>query len=85
MENNELMITEEIEVMNDEIVADGGSSLGTATAMAIGAGLALAIGAGVKLVKKGIAAYKSKKELRQPDKEIIVEAEEVEEVAEPEA
>lgn len=84
MENNELMINEEIEVMNDEIVADGGSSLGTAAAMAIGAGLAFAIGAGVKLGKKAIAAYKAKKELRKPDKEIIVETEAVEEVAEPE-
>ena len=37
-----------------------------------------------ELAKKGIAYIKSKKELRQPDKEIIVEAEAVEEVAEPE-
>lgn len=85
MENNELMINEEIETMNDEIVVDGGSSLGTAAAMAIGAGLALAIGAGVKLAKRGIAAIKAKRELRQPDKEIIVDAEEIEEIVEPEA
>lgn len=85
MENNEIMNYEEIEVMDDEIVADGGSSVGTGVAMLIGAGLALAVGAGAKLVKKGIAAYKAKKELRQPDKEIIVEPEEVAEVVEPEA
>ena len=85
MENNEIMNYEENEVMNDEIVADGGSSVGTGVAMLIGAGLAFAVGAGVKLGKKAIAAYKSKKELRQPDKEIIVEAEQVEEVVEPEA
>lgn len=84
MENNEIMINEEIEVMNDEIVADGGSGIGTGVAVLIGAGLTLAVGAGVKLAKKGIAAWKSKKELRQPDKEIIVEAEQVEEVAESE-
>lgn len=85
MENNEIMINEEIEVMNDEIVADGNSGIGTGVAVLIGAGLTLAVGAGVKLAKKGIAYIKSKKELRQPDKEIIVDAEKVEEVAEPEA
>lgn len=85
MEHNELMINEENEVMNDEFVADGNSGVGTGVAMLIGAGLTLAVGAGVKLAKKGIAALKAKKELRQPDKEIIVEAEEVEAVAEPEA
>ena len=53
-------------------------------AMAIGAGLAFAFTAGAKLVKKGINHMKSKKELRQPDKEITVEPEQVEKVAEPE-
>lgn len=81
MENNEIMNYEENEVMDDAVVADGGSSLGTGAAMLIGAGLAFAIGAGVKLVKKGIAAFKKKKELRQPDKETIVEAEDVVDVA----
>lgn len=81
MENNEIMINEEIDVMNDEVMADGKSGVGTMVAMAIGVGLTLAVGAGVKLAKKGIAAIKSKKELRQPDTEIIVEAEQVEEVA----
>lgn len=85
MENNEMMINEEIEVMNDEFVAEGNSGIGAGVAMLIGAGLTLAVGAGVKLAKKGIAYIKTKKELRKPDKEIIVEAEAVEEVAEPEA
>ena len=84
MENNEIMNYEEIDVMNDEVVADGNSGIGAGVAMLIGAGLTLAVGAGVKLAKKGIAYIKSKKEMRKPDKEIIVEAEAVEEVAEPE-
>lgn len=85
MENNEIMNYEEIDVMNDTVVADENTGIGTGVAMLIGAGLTLAVGAGVKLGKKAIAAIKSKKALRQPDKEIIVEAEQVEEVAEPEA
>jgi hypothetical protein len=84
MENNEIMINEENEVMNDEFVAEGNSGIGAGVAMLIGAGLTLAVGAGVKLAKKGIAYIKTKKELRKPDKEIIVEAEQVEEVVEPE-
>lgn len=84
MENNEIMNYEENEVMVDDVVADSGSGMGTAMAMAIGAGIALACTAGVKLVKKGIGYVKSKKELRKPDKEIVVEPEQVEEVAEPE-
>lgn len=82
MENNELMINEEIEVMNDEFVADGNSGIGTGVAVLIGAGLTLAVGAGVKLAKKGIAAWKSKKELHKADKEIIVEDEDIAEIVE---
>ena len=84
MENNELMMNEEIEVMNDEFVADGKSGVGTIVAMAIGAGIASACVVGAKLVKKGVAAWKAKKELRKPDKEIVVEAEEIEAVVEAE-
>lgn len=62
MENNEIMNYEDIEVMDEAIVSDGGSSLGTGAAMLIGAGLAAAVGAGVMLVKKGIKAWKNKKE-----------------------
>lgn len=84
MENNELMINEEIEVMDDEIVADGKSGIGAGVAMLIGAGLTLAVGAGVKLAKKGIAYVKSKKELHKPDHEVNVDEAEIAEVVEPE-
>ena len=80
MENNEIMINEEIEVMDEPIVADNGSRLGTGTAMLIGAGLAFAVGAGVKLGKKVYAAIKAKRELRKPDKEVTVEPEDIEDV-----
>lgn len=80
MENNEIMNYEEIEVMDEPIVADNGSSLGTGAAMLIGAGLAFAVGAGVKLGKKVYAAIKAKKELRKPDKEVLVEPEDLEDV-----
>ena len=80
MENNEIMNYEDIEVMDDAIVAEEGNGIGTGIAMLIGAGLACAVGAGVKLGKKVYAAYKAKKELRQPDKEILVESEYLEEV-----
>lgn len=62
---NEIMNYEETEIMEDEIVADGGSGMSTGVAMLIGAGIACAIGAGVKLVKKGIAAAKAKKEAKE--------------------
>jgi hypothetical protein len=81
MENNEIMNYEEIEVLNDEIVADEGTNIGTGVAMLIGAGLTLAVGAGIKLGKKLIANAKAKKELRKPEKEIQVEPEDVNEVA----
>ena len=84
MENNEIMNYEEIDVMNDDVVAEGNSGMGAGVAMLIGAGLTLAVGAGIKLAKKGITYIKSKKELKTPDKEIIVEAEQIEEIATPE-
>lgn len=81
MENNEIMNYEDIEVMNDDFVADEGTGMGTGVAMLIGAGLTLAVGAGVKLAKKLYGDWKSKKELRQPDKEISPEPQDVEAVA----
>lgn len=81
MENNEVMNFEEIEVLDNEIVADEGTGIGTGVAMLIGAGLTLAVGAGIKLGKNLIAKAKAKKELRQPDKEILVEPEDIDEVA----
>ena len=80
MENNEIMNYEDIEIMDDAVEVSEGSGVSTGVAMLIGAGLTLAVTAGVKLVKKGIAAYKAKKELRKPDKEICVEPEDVAEV-----
>lgn len=84
MENNEIMNYEEIEVMDDEIMADEKTGVGAGVAMLIGAGLTLAVGAGVKLAKKGVAAWKEHKALRKPEKETKVEPEVVEAVAEPE-
>lgn len=73
MENNEIMNYEDIEMMDDVIVEDGKSGMGTGVAMLLGAGLTLAIGAGVKLVKKGIAAYKAKKEARANEHDFCVD------------
>lgn len=81
MENNEIIMNEEIEVMDDTYVADENTGIGAGIAMLIGAGLTLAVGAGVKFGKKAIANWKAKKELRQPEEEIVVEPEQVEEVA----
>ena len=86
MENNEIMNYEVNDVMNADVVVEDGSNVAeTIFKMAIGAGVAAAGVAVVKLVKGAADKWKAKKELRQPDKEIIVEAEQVEEVAEPEA
>lgn len=84
MENNE-MIYEEIDVMDDAVVADEGSGIGTGVAMLIGAGLTFAVGAGVKLAKKGIAKWKEKKEMKKPEEPVEVDPAKVEEVAKPEA
>lgn len=81
MENNEIMINEEFENVSDIIVADEESGIGTGMAVLIGAGLALAVGGAVKVGKWAFAKLKAKKELRQPDKEIIVDPDEIEEIA----
>lgn len=81
MENNEMIMNEEIEVMDDAVVAEEGTGIGTGIAMLIGAGLTFAVGAGVKLGKKLYANYKAKKELRKPEEEILVDPEDVEAVA----
>lgn len=78
MENNEIMVMDEI--IDETVVADGGKSLGTGTAILIGAAAAAVIGAGVALGKKVYAWAKAKKELHKPDKEILVEDEDLEEV-----
>ena len=82
MEDNEMIMNEEIEVMDDAVVAEEGNGIGTGIAMLIGACLTFAVGAGVKLGKKLYADYKAKKKgPNRPDKEIIVEPEDVEAVA----
>lgn len=85
MENNEIMNYEDIEVMDDVVVADDDTGIGAGVAMLLGAGLTLAVGAGVKLGKKLYAGYKAKKEIHKPDHEIEVEPEDVVEIASPEA
>lgn len=84
MENNEIMNYEEIEVMDDAVVANEGSGISTGVAMLIGAGLTFAVGAGVKLAKKGIAKLKDMKEQKKSDKEAQVEAAKDQEPVNPE-
>ena len=81
MENNEIMINEEFEIMDDHIVADDGNGIGTGVAMLFGAGLALAVGGAVKAGKWAIAKFKEKKELNQPDGEVLVDDSDLEKVA----
>lgn len=78
MENNEVMVMDEI--IDETVVADGGKSLGTGTAILIGLGVAAAIGAGVALSKKVGAWIRAKKELRKPDREVEVDDEDLENV-----
>lgn len=73
MENNEIMNCEEFGVMEDEVVADGNTGIGTGVAMLIGAGLTLAVGAGIKLGKKVFAAIKAKKEAKAGEHDFCVE------------
>jgi hypothetical protein len=78
MENNEIM---DVINMDDNVVADGGTGMGTGVAMLVGAGLAFAVGAGVNLAKKGIAALKARKEINKPDEFIEVDETDVAKVA----
>lgn len=81
MENNEIMNMDEIEVMDEHIVADDGSSFSTGVAMLIGAGLAFAVGGAVKAGKWAYGKIKAKRESRKPDQkptDEIVESEDVE-------
>ncbi len=81
MENNEIMNYEEIEVMDETIMADENTGIGTGVAMLIGAGLTFAVGAAVKLGKKAYETIKAKRELRQPDREIEPDPQAVEELS----
>lgn len=78
MENNEIMNVENIELIDAEVVDTEKTGLGTGVAMLIGAGLTLAVGAGVKLVKKCVAAYKTKKALQEIDTDVCEDADDME-------
>lgn len=80
MENNELMNLEEIEAMDDVVVADEKTGISTGGAMLIGAGLTLAVSAGIKLVRKFIADRKAKKDINKPDHEVLVDDEDIEKI-----
>lgn len=82
--DNEIMNYEEtgMDTVVD-VVETENSGMSTGTAMLIGAGLTLAIGAGVKLVKKGIAKIKAKREARLwGEDDVVVTKEDVADVAE---
>lgn len=85
METNNI-INEGMDTMIEEFVADEvvNTGIGMNKYAKIGLG-GVAVAAVAVLIKKGYDMYKSKKEMRKPDKEIIVETEKVEEVVEPEA
>lgn len=81
MENNEIMKYEETEIVDDVVVAEEKPGMGTGTKLLITAGV-IAVGATViKAAKNWWAKRKAKKELPQPDDEIEVEYEELEDIA----
>ena len=80
MENTEIM-KEAMDTVIEDVVVDEVIANGKNMNMILKGGLAVAAVAAVAvLAKNGYDAYKAKKELRQPDKEIIVEAEDLAEV-----
>lgn len=80
MENTEIM-KEAMDTVIDDVVVDGVVANGNGMNMILKGGFVVAAVAAVAvLAKKGYDAYKAKKELRQPDKEIVVEAEDLAEV-----
>ena len=80
MENTEIM-KEAMDNVIEDVVVEEVVANGNNMNLVLKGGLAVAAVAAVALLaKKGYDAYKAKKALRQPDKEIIVEAEEIEEV-----
>jgi hypothetical protein len=80
MENNMEIMNEGIEAMVDNVVVDNAVAKGNGMAVLKGAGLALAVVAGIKLAVNAYKTYQTNKELRQPDKETVVEDKDVEEV-----
>lgn len=80
MENTEIM-KEAMDTVIEDVVVDEVVGNGNNMNLVLKGGLAVAAVAAVAfLAKKGYDAFKAKKALRQPDKEIVVEAEEIEEV-----
>ena len=80
MENIETM-NEAMDAVIEDVVVDEVVGKPNNMNLVLKGGLVAAAVAVVAVVaKKGYDAYKAKKALRQPDKEIIVEAEDVEEV-----
>lgn len=80
MENNEIM-NEAMDTVIEEVIVDKVPVKGTGMTVAIVAVTTLAVGAGIALAKKAYDKHKAKKELRQPDKEIVVDAEDLADVA----
>ena len=80
MENNEIVM-EEIEFVDDAVMADEKTGVSTGVAMLIGAGLTFVVGAGVKLAKKAYTAYKAKKALNKPEGEVLVDEDDIESIA----
>lgn len=80
MDNNEIMNYDEIEIVDDAMMADEKTGISTGAAMLIGAGLTFVVGAGVKLAKKLVAAHKAKKELKKPEGEVLVDEQDIEKV-----
>jgi hypothetical protein len=80
MENTEIM-NEAMDTVIEDVVVEEVIGKANNMNLVLKGGLAVAAVAAVAvLAKKGYDAYKAKKALRQPDKEIVVEAEDVEEV-----
>jgi hypothetical protein len=80
MENTEIM-NEAMDAMIEDVVVE--EVVGKANKMNLvlkGGLVAAAVAVAAVLAKKGYDAYKAKKALRQPDNEIDVDAEDVEEV-----
>jgi hypothetical protein len=65
MENEVMNYDETMEEVEATEMETEGSGMGTGVAMLIGAGLTIATGAVIKLGKKAIVAYKTKKEQRK--------------------
>lgn len=81
MENTEIM-NEAMDAVIEDVVVDEVVVKANKMNLVLKGGLvAAAVAVVAVLAKKGYDAYKAKKALHQPDKEIIVDDEDIEEVA----